>query len=48
MQNNTVIMIGRICSMHGKIKNNTLKFWLQYFNVRGKAVNVGVNGRVIM
>jgi hypothetical protein len=42
------MMIGRICSMHGNIKNKTLKFWLQNFNVRGKAVNLGIDGRVIL
>jgi len=45
MQNNTVIMFGRTCSMHGKIK--TIKFWLQNFDVRKKAINDGVDGRVI-
>jgi hypothetical protein len=45
MKNNTVIMIGRTCRMHGK--NKSIKFWLQNFNVREKALNEGVDGRVI-
>jgi len=45
MKNNTVIMIGRTCRMHGK--NKTIKCWLQNFNVREKALNEGVDGRVI-
>jgi hypothetical protein len=47
MQNNIAIMIGRICSMHGKIRAKTSKFWLQNFNVGEGAVNVGVDGRKI-
>ena len=48
MQNNTVIMIGRIGSMRGKIRNKNLKFWLQNFNVREKSINVSVDGRIIL
>jgi hypothetical protein len=48
MQNNIAIIIGRTCSMHGKIRNKTSKFWLQNFNVREEAVNVGVDGKIIL
>jgi predicted RNA-binding protein associated with RNAse of E/G family len=45
MQNNTIIMIGGVCSMHWKIKNKSLKFCLLNFNVREYAVKVGVDER---
>jgi hypothetical protein len=42
-------MIGRVCSMHEKIKKNkTLRFWFQNCNAREKAVNVRADGKVIL